>query len=134
MMLVDGCFERPAKRAPWAMRSHVNQVRLSTKPRRVVGTDSKARLSHIPLTRLVRRLSKATIRPAAAIPNVEAFTASPIGAGLVSKKTVSRGKIACEPKRSIRVTKLSKPTVIDLISTFASTPITAKRRCFPNDR
>ena len=134
MMLVDGCFERPVKRAPWAMRSHLNQVRLSTKPRRVVGTDSKARLSHIPLTRLIRRLNKATTRPAAAIPNVEAFTASPIDAGSVSKKTASRGKIACEPKRSISVRKLSKPTVIVLVSIFAPTPITAKRRCFSNVR
>ena len=67
---------------PWAMRRIVNVVRSGATASRAVGMASRQRLMRIPRRRSIRRLKKATVNPATAIPMVLALTAKPMAAGV----------------------------------------------------
>ena len=67
---------------PCATRRAVKVVRSGAVASSVVGTESRARLTTMPVRRLIRRLKKATTSPATAMPIVLALTARPIAAGM----------------------------------------------------
>jgi hypothetical protein len=64
------------------MRRIMNVVRSGATASSAVGIESSTRLSTMPRLRLSRRLKKATVRPATAMPMVLALTAKPIAARL----------------------------------------------------
>ncbi len=67
--------------SPCTTRSAVKTPRSGATARSEVGIESRPRLRSTPSLRLILRLKKATARPPAAMPKVDALTASPIAAG-----------------------------------------------------
>jgi len=98
-----------AMNTPWAMRRAVNTIRSGATVRSDVGIASRARLIQLPLRRSIRRLTRATRRPAAAMPMVLALTAKPMAARLTWYVSTSVDRIAWAANRSTKVRKPITP-------------------------